>query len=98
MSVTADPQIEINEIEITNPALLKALEDRQDKKHDAAAARKLYKTADDRARALLGEHDLADNTVARIGQYKITKTAVPARAVAFETDPSSRITIALIPE
>lgn len=98
MSATIDPQTEINEIELTNPRLLAALEERQNLKTDVKTARKAYKTADDTAKALLGEHDLEDGQVARIGQFKITKRAIPSRSVTFETDPSSRLTISLIPE
>lgn len=98
MSATIDPQTEINEIELDNPRLLQTLITRQDRKNDVKAARKTYKEADDTARALLGEHDLQDGQVARIGQFKITKKAVASRNVQFETDPTSRLTISLIPE
>lgn len=98
MSLTEDPQTAIDEIELTNPRLLEALQTRQDLKADVKTARKAYKQADDTAKALLGEHDLQDGQVARIGQFKITKRSIPSRTVNFETDPTSRLTISLIPE
>lgn len=99
MSTTANPQTAIDEKELDHPSLLKALEDRQEHKDEMKSLRKTFKEADDRCKALLGEHDIEDDTAVRIGRFRITKKAVPSRSVQFETDPtSSRITISLLPE
>jgi hypothetical protein len=98
MSLTIDPQTELQERELDSPSLLKALQERQDAKDDLKQHRKTFKEADDRAKALLSEFSLADGEVARIGQYKITKKHIAPKTVSFETDPTSRIQISLIPE
>lgn len=99
MSLTAvAPQTALDERTIEAPAVLTALELRQSRKEAVKQARKAMKEADDRARALLDEHDLRDGDVVRCGQFRITKKAVPSRAVTFETDPTSRLTISLLPE
>lgn len=98
MSLTVDPQTEIEERELDSPSLLKALQARQDAKEDLKGYRKTFKEADDRAKAMLSEFNLADGEVARLGQFKITVKHVPSKTVTFETDPSSRIQISLIPE
>lgn len=98
MSTTAEPQTAIDEHELDNPRLLQALEQRQDRKENVKIARKVYKEADDLAKALLGEHDLQDDQAVRVGRFRITKKAIASRSVQFETDPTSRLTISLLPE
>lgn len=98
MAVALAAQTAIDEQELDDAQLLLALNNRQQHKEAVKQARKTYKEADDRAKALIANHELADDTAARIGQYRISKKAVPARSVQFETDPSSRITISLIHE
>jgi hypothetical protein len=96
--MTAEPQTAIDEIEIDAPQLLKALETRQERKDEIKGLRKTFKEADGHVKTLIQEHDLQDGQAARIGRFRITKKAVPSRSVQFETDPTSRLTISLLPE
>lgn len=98
MSTTTEPQTALDEQEIDNPRLLEALETRQDRKENVKIARKVFKESDDTAKALLGEHDLQDDQAVRVGRFRITKKAIASRSVQFETDPTSRLTISLLPE
>lgn len=98
MSATLQQQHALDEIQIENKQLEDTLEDRQRLKEHVKGARKAFKEADDRARALLSTHGLQDDQVARVGRYRITKKTVASRTVQFETDPTSRVTISLIPE
>jgi hypothetical protein len=98
VSTTADPQTQLDEREIEHPQLLKALEKRQGLKDEIKETRKQLKEIDGHARSLLDEQDLHDDEAVRVGRFRITKKAVPARSVQFETDPTSRLTISLLPE
>lgn len=98
MAVALAAQTQLDEKELDDAQLLLALNNRQQHKESVKNARKTFKQADDHAKALIAAHELADDTAARIGQYRIVKKAVPSRQVQFETDPTSRLTISLIPE
>lgn len=98
MAAQEQPQTAIDEVELDDARLLQALNTRQGRKEQVKEARKVYKEADDHARAFLSEHTLDDGQAVRIGRYRITKKAVASRTVQFETDPTSRVTISLLPE
>lgn len=96
--MTETPQTAIDEREVDAPQLLNALAARQDVKNEMKTLRKDFKQADGHVRALLEEQGLADGEAIRIGQFRITRKAIASRSVTFETDPTSRLTISLIPE
>ena len=54
--------------------------------------------ADSKAKAAIERLELPEGGVARVGRFRITRTAVPARSVSFETEASSRISIGLVEE
>jgi hypothetical protein len=91
------PQTTIDERVVQNDELEQALEQRQTLKVKAGEARKAYTEADEQAKALARELDLADGPV-RVGRFVLTEHDVPGRSVAFDTDPSTRLTIRVDPE
>jgi hypothetical protein len=93
MAVTAKDQLATDERGIENDDLETALEEREKLKAQAGAVAKRYREADERAKGMLAEFQLTDGEVARCGRFRIAKRAIPGRAVAFETSPTSRIAI-----
>jgi hypothetical protein len=96
MSTIADPQTTFEERVLEGAVagtLESALEDREKRKASKQAVTKQYKEADDKVKALLGEFDLQDGEVARVGRFRIAKKAIAAKTVMFETEPSSRLFI-----
>jgi hypothetical protein len=92
-ALAAVPQLSTDERVLESPALEEALDTREKRKNSMRELRRQFKEADERARALIGEFDLQDGEIGRIGKYRIEKKVTPARTVSFETDPKSRITI-----
>lgn len=91
-ALAAVPQLAIDERVIEDAELEDALERREKAKAKAAAARKAFATVQDEAKGLLGRHELGEAPV-RVGRFVVTARALPARSVAFDTDPSTRISI-----
>lgn len=96
MNAQEQPQTALDEKVIESPKLLEALDNREQLRVDKAEAVKLYKEGDEKVRAALEVQSLADGQAIRVGGYRITKRSVPSRSVAFDTDASSRITIASV--
>jgi hypothetical protein len=93
MAVVEQPQTATDERILESSALKEALETREKRKNSMRELRRQYKEADERARALIGEFDLQEGEVGRIGKFRIEKKVMPARDVSFTTDPKARITI-----
>jgi hypothetical protein len=91
-----DPQTTIDEKVVENDKLEQALEEREKLKAKAGKARKDYAEADEWAKGLIGELRLDDGAAVRVGRFRVSRTAVAGRSVAFETQPSSRLTISLL--
>lgn len=91
----ADPQDGLFDKEFDDTNLEELLDKREQKKAKRAAANAAFKEEDDKVKARLSEFELADGEVARVGKYRIEKKATAARAVSFETSPSSRLNISL---
>jgi hypothetical protein len=92
MSVAAQPQIAIDERVIESPELEAALEAREVAKAATSEARATLKAAHEKAVALIGELELGETTV-RVGRFRLTVRKVEARSVAFDTEPTTRLTI-----
>jgi hypothetical protein len=92
MAVAAQPQIAIEEHIVESPELEAALEAREVAKAAASEARAAFKTADDTARGLIGALELGE-TPARVGRFRIVVRKVDGRSVAFDTEPTTRLTI-----
>jgi len=93
MPLAAVPQLATDERILESDALEDALETREKRKNSMRELRRQFKEADERAKALIGEFDLQEGEVGRIGKFRISKTVTPSRSVSFETDPKARITI-----
>jgi hypothetical protein len=96
VAAVPDQQTEITEREVESKDLEKILEDREKAKGPKLEAAKKYKTLDQLAKDKLEELGYEDGDVLRIGRFKVTATAVPSRNVAFETDPTTRLTIGVL--
>jgi hypothetical protein len=90
----SQPQTSLDEHVVEDAELERALEERETLKARAAKARKAYTEADEWAKGMLGRHDL-DEAPLRVGRFVVSALELPGRAVAFETSPSRRITIAV---
>jgi hypothetical protein len=96
MAVADRPQTALDEKVIESVGLEEALEEREKKSNSVRALRKQFKEADNRAKALFNELAIEDEAVVRVGRFRITKSKVPSRSVAFETDPTTRISISTV--
>lgn len=91
-------QASIYETTIENAELETALENRLKAKEKRGEAAKAFKELDDQAKALINAADLGKDAPVRVGRFVIVRRDVAARAVAFETEPTSRLQISLLPE
>lgn len=94
MTTTENPQTAIDERVVENAELEQALVDRGKLKAFAGEAAKKYREQDELVRGMVAEFALEDGQSIRVGRYRISRTTVAARKVAFETNPTSRLTIA----
>lgn len=93
---TADDQQGLFDRVIENGDLLKALEDREKVNASRKALNAKFKEAHEVAKGIIATLALDDGTVVRCGRFRIEKSGVSARSVAFETDPTSKLTISLL--
>lgn len=92
------PQLGFDEQVIEDEEIEQALEDREKRKASLSAVRKVYEGAHEAAIAEITKLELPEGGAARVGRFRITKAAIPARAVSFETKASSRVRIAVVGE
>lgn len=98
MSAAPQAQTTIYETTIDDPDLEKLLEQRQTLKDAKSEAVRRLKETDDVAKLKLRELDLGEGAPVRIGRFVVSESKVAARSVSFETDPTSRLQIRLLPE
>lgn len=91
-------QMAFDEQVIEDAEIEAALEDREKKKHSLDAVKKIFDGAHEHAMLKISELELPEGGVARVGRYRITRTAVPAGHREFDTKASSRIRIGLVNE
>lgn len=75
-----------------------ALESRFNLVGERKALNKRFKEVDAKARTLLAELELGEDSVVRVGRFLVSRRRVPSREVAFSTDPTTRLQISLLPE
>jgi hypothetical protein len=92
MAVAAQPQTELEEQLIEDSELEAQLETRETAKQKAGRARKTYKEIDEAVRVRVNELDVGE-VPARCGRFVISRREVAGRSVAFDTDPTTRLTI-----
>src|SRR3990167_1933142 len=89
-------QLAFDEQTVEDPDIESALEERQSRKDSLNAVRKAYDEANELAAAKVAELELPEGGAARIGRFRVTRSAVAARSVSFETKATSRIRISLV--
>lgn len=94
-SIDGSGQTGMDEKPVDNKELIELLEKRLRLGDDVAELRKSFKEADKAAKAEIDKLDLVDGQPVRIGRFRISRSAVAARHVEFDTDPTSRLTIEL---
>lgn len=92
MAVQDRPQMATDERLVESAELEAALEAREVAKAAARDARSRFKETDDTARGLIGALELGE-TPARIGRFRLVVRKVAGRSVAFDTEPTTRVTI-----
>lgn len=92
----ADAQQGMFDREIENTDLVAALEDREKVKASRAALNAKFKEADDKAKALISELDIQIDETVRVGRFRISKSEIAGRSVAFDTEASERLSISLL--
>jgi hypothetical protein len=93
-AVRDNEQLALDEAVIEDAEAETALEERQRLKERLSGLRKEYRTADDEARFAIARHPIPDGGAVRIGRFRVSSREVPARSVAFDTEPTTRISIA----
>jgi hypothetical protein len=94
----AVPQTAMDEQVIDDAEIEKALEEREKRKASLAAVRKVYEGAHEAAIAEIAKLELPEGGAARVGRFRVAKSAIPARSVTFDTKASSRIRISVADE
>ena len=94
--VKDENQLGMDEELVEDEELEALLEAREKRKASLGAVNKEYKAAHELVIGALGRIELEDGTAARVGRFRIVKSAIPGRSVTFETKPSSRIRIGLV--
>lgn len=91
-----DPQDGLFDKQFASEDLEAALEEREQIRVNRAAINKEFKTANEAAKQLLAGFELAVGEVARVGRFRIKKTATQSREVSFETAPGERLNIGVV--
>lgn len=94
--LSAVPQQGFDEQLIDDPEVEQALEEREKHKASMAIVRKIYDGAHEVAVAEIAKLELPEGGAARVGRFRITKAAIPARSVTFDTKASSRVRISVV--
>lgn len=92
------PQTGFDEEVIDDPDVESALEEREKHRASMAIVRKIYDGAHELAVAEIAKLELPEGGAARVGRFRITRSAIPARSVTFDTKASSRVRIAVVTE
>lgn len=93
MTASADDQHALDERLVEDDALLKMLEDREVAKGKKSEATKKYETMNNIVKLEVEKLGVEEDETVRVGRFKITKSKVDGRHVAFETEPTERLTI-----
>ena len=93
-----ESQTSIYETTLDKPELEEALKVRESMADRRSTANHNIKNADERARKLIDDLELGDDTVVRVGDFIISSKMAKGRDVAFKTDPQLRIRIKPVKE
>jgi hypothetical protein len=90
-----DAQDGLFDKEITDTGLESLLDERETKKTAKARAVKAFKEKDDLVKARLGEFELADGEVARVGKYRIENKPRRGGHRSFDVSAGNTLSITL---
>ena len=93
---SADAQDGLFDQAIKNGDLEAALEEREKRNNSRKELARQFKEAHEKVGLLLAPLDIKPGTTIRVGRFRITKSAVAGRSVAFDTEPTERLSIGLI--
>jgi hypothetical protein len=91
-----DPQESMFDRVIEDGDLIAALEARETARAHRAEVQATFKDADDAAKDKIAALEMETDEVIRAGRFRIKKTSVASREVAFETSPTSRVSISTL--
>lgn len=97
-SAAVDPQDGLFDQVIEDADLEAALEARERQRQDKLVVQARYKEAHEKVAGKLEGLELDDDSVVRIGRFRVKVSKTPGRSVSFETSESRRTTISLISE
>ena len=89
-------QLGFDEQTINDPDLIAALEARENVKERLSEVRKTFNEATEKANGEIAKLELPEGGIVRAGRFRVTRTAIPAKVVSFETAASSRVRIAVV--
>jgi hypothetical protein len=92
------PQLALDEQPIEDTELEAALEERLRRQTIASETRKAFDEAHEAANAEIAKLELPEGGAVRCGRFRIARTSVAARHVAFDAKATSRVRISLIGE
>lgn len=91
-------QLAFDEQLVEDTALENALEERQRRRDSLNAVRKEFDEASEAANGEIAKLELPEGRAVRVGRFRVLRSAIPARAISFETKASSRVRISLVGE
>lgn len=98
MTTEVGGQLGLDEQVVDDPSIEQLFETRERARERATEARVEAKAAHDAAMAaLLEQADIPEGGALRVGRFRVTRTDVPPRVVAFETEPTSRLLVQVMP-
>lgn len=94
-SIDGSGQTGMDETPHDDKVLVDLLEKRLRLADDKAEIGKTFKEAHKAVVAEIDKLQLPEGGALRVGRFRITRTAVPAKSVSFDTEATSRLTISL---
>lgn len=98
MPANLDPQLALDERQINDPALERALERYLRASDDVREANQVKKTYRMEVDAALAKHPIEVDQALRVGRFRIEKRLSEARHVEFDTEPKEQLRIGLVDE
>lgn len=90
---TTTDQLALDEKVIEDDEIEEALEEREKRKAAKNAVTTKYREAHEHAVGLINSLGISEDQVVRVGRFRLTKSQVSGRQVAFETAPTERLLI-----
>jgi hypothetical protein len=98
MATRVKDQLAFDEKVLEIPELESALEERLATKAGLSEQQKAYDEANKAVEVEIEKLELPEGTAVRCGRFRITRSAVSARSVSFETKATSRVRITVLDE